>query len=159
MYVSMYLPTYLHCHRAVHVSAGTTLGLRRHWSTSAPGLRPMCAATSGMVGRPHRTNRVVCIQPDAGSTPSPTPAPTSTPTPAPTSTPTPSPTDRPTPAPTSTYARVLHAPYHARCGLTGTHSPACTMTHARAHADSHRATSDKVLLPRSGHSDRVLLPR
>jgi hypothetical protein len=29
----------------------------------------MCAATSGMVGRPHRTNRVVCIQPDAGSDP------------------------------------------------------------------------------------------
>ena len=26
----------------------------------------------------------------------------------------------------------LHAPYHARCGLMGTHSQACTMTHARA---------------------------
>ena len=23
----------------------------------------------------------------------------------------------------------LHAPYHARCGLTGTHAQACTMTH------------------------------
>ena len=29
----------------------TGLGLRRHWSTSAPGLGPMCAATGGMVGR------------------------------------------------------------------------------------------------------------
>ena len=26
-------------------------------------------------------------------------------------------------------AFVLHAPYHARCGLTGTHAEACTMTH------------------------------
>ncbi len=23
----------------------------------------------------------------------------------------------------------LHAPYHARCGLMGTHAQACTMTH------------------------------
>ena len=31
----------------------------------------------------------------------------------------------------------LHARYHARCGLTGVHSPACTMPHARAHAHAH----------------------
>jgi hypothetical protein len=37
--------------RAVHSCAGTALGLRRYWSTSSPGLRPICAATSGMVGR------------------------------------------------------------------------------------------------------------
>jgi hypothetical protein len=29
---------------------GTALGLRRYWSTCAPGLRQMCAATGGMVG-------------------------------------------------------------------------------------------------------------
>ena len=31
----------------------------------------------------------------------------------------------------------LHARYHARCGLTGTHAQACTMPHARAHAHAH----------------------
>ena len=31
----------------------------------------------------------------------------------------------------------LHARCHARCGLTGTHSQACMMTHARAHAHAH----------------------
>ena len=33
----------------------------------------------------------------------------------------------------------LHAPYHARCGLTGTHAQACTMTHA--HDGTCRRTS------------------
>ena len=43
-------PTHNVRHRAVHICAGTALGLRRYWSTSAPGLRPICAATGGMVG-------------------------------------------------------------------------------------------------------------
>jgi hypothetical protein len=39
------------CDGAAHTCSGNALGLRRYWSTSAPGLRPICAATSGMVGR------------------------------------------------------------------------------------------------------------
>jgi hypothetical protein len=31
----------------------------------------------------------------------------------------------------------LHAPYHARCGLTVTHAQACTMMHACALAHAH----------------------
>ena len=43
----------------------------------------------------------------------------------------------------------LHAPYHARCGLTGTHAQACTTTHthttAHAHAQAHSHGTPRIM--------------
>ena len=45
----------------------------------------------------------------------------------------------------------LHAPYHARCGLTGTHAQACTMPHARAHAHAHNHGPSRIVSASCSH--------
>ncbi len=48
----------------------------------------------------------------------------------------------------------LHAPYHARCGLTGTHAQACTMAHTH-HGTCARARTGTQSWALTHKSDRA----